>query len=125
VFLAPVGDRFTEPANHSLAGPILVTPAPLLVSVKPYRISVYFLLGAQMAKSLRSGRHKALTSVLRATRMEKGLTGRELSQKLRHAPNYVTKIETGERRLDVVEFFEIAQALGVDPVTLFTRVARW
>ena len=48
-----------------------------------------------------------------------------LSKKLRHSENCITKIETGERRLDVVEFFEIAGALDVDPVTLFTRIARW
>ena len=33
--------------------------------------------------------------------------------------------ESGERRLDVVEFFEFAAALGVEPVALFERVARW
>ena len=78
-----------------------------------------------MPKSLRSGRHKALMSVLRATRTERGLTQRELSAKLGRASNYITKVETGERRLDVIEFFEIADSLGVDPVVLFTRVARW
>jgi transcriptional regulator with XRE-family HTH domain len=78
-----------------------------------------------MAKSLRTKRHRALTSVIRATRIDRGLTQRELSAKLRRAPNYITKIETGERRLDTVEFFDIADALGVDPIVLFTRVANW
>jgi hypothetical protein len=32
-------------------------------------------------------------------------------------PNYITKVETGERRLD-------AGMRGVDPVVLFTRIAR-
>jgi transcriptional regulator with XRE-family HTH domain len=78
-----------------------------------------------MPKSLRSKRHRALTSVLRATRIEHGLTQRELSARLKRAPNYIAKIETGERRLDTVEFFDVADALGVDPVVLFTRVATW
>jgi transcriptional regulator with XRE-family HTH domain len=64
-------------------------------------------------------------SVLRATRIEQGLTQRALSAKLHRAPNYITKIETGERRLDAIEFFDISDALGVDPVVLFTRIARW
>lgn len=40
-----------------------------------------------------------------------------------HPP--VAAVESGERRLDVVEFFELAEALGVNPVALFERVARW
>jgi hypothetical protein len=39
--------------------------------------------------------------------------------------SFMAATETGERRLDVVEFFELATALGVDPVALFERVARW
>ena len=34
------------------------------------------------------------------------------------------RIESGERRLDVVEFVAVAKALKVDPVELFTRFAR-
>jgi hypothetical protein len=65
----------------------------------------------RMPKSLRTKRHRALTSVLRATRIEHELTQRELSARPRRAPNYIAKIEIGERRLDTV--------------VLFTRVARW
>jgi hypothetical protein len=38
-----------------------------------------------------------------------------------------TSIRAGglQRRLDVVEFFELATALGVDPMALFERIARW
>jgi hypothetical protein len=34
-------------------------------------------------------------------------------------------VENGERRLDVVEFVELAKALKVDPVVLFSRFLRW
>jgi hypothetical protein len=125
VLLAPVGDRFTERVNNSPETTILVCCMTVLVVLSRYRISAHFFLGVHMPKSLRTDRHRALTSVLRATRLERGLTQSVLSKKLRHSENYITKIETGERRLDVVEFFEIAQALDVDPVTLFTRIARW
>ena len=78
-----------------------------------------------MPKTLRTQKHKALISVLRATRLEREFTQRQLSAKLKRAENFMARIESGERRLDIGEFFEIAGALDVDPVVLFTRVARW
>jgi hypothetical protein len=125
VLVTLAGTRFNGQSNKSPDTTDLVILRIVLVGIDRYRISAHFFLGVQMPKSLRTDRHRALTSVLRATRLERGFTQLALSQKLRHSENYITKIETGERRLDVVEFFEIAQALDVDPVTLFTRIARW
>lgn len=36
----------------------------------------------------------------------------------------VSKFERGERRLDVVELLEVAQALGVDPIQLLRELDR-
>jgi hypothetical protein len=36
----------------------------------------------------------------------------------------VSKYERGERRLDVLEFAEVAEALGLDPVTFFRACLR-
>jgi hypothetical protein len=44
---------------------------------------------------------------------------------MKRPQSFVAATETGERRLDVVEFFDMAEALDIDPVTLFQRVARW
>ena len=78
-----------------------------------------------MPKSLRGRRHRALIAVLVASRRDAGLTQRDLAKKLKRTQTWVANTETGERRLDVAEFFEVAAALGVDPVVLFTRVAQW
>lgn len=78
-----------------------------------------------MAKSLRSRRHRALLAVLVGSRKDAGLTQRELAVKMKRPQSFIAATETGERRLDVVEFFELATALGVDPIALFERVARW
>ena len=78
-----------------------------------------------MAKSLRSRRHRALIAVLIGSRKDAGLTQRQLADKWKRTQSTVAAIESGERRLDVVEFFELAEVLGVDPVALFDRVARW
>ena len=39
-------------------------------------------------------------------------------------PSFVAKIETGERRLDLVEFVAIARALNIEPADLIERVSR-
>jgi transcriptional regulator with XRE-family HTH domain len=76
-------------------------------------------------KHLRSRGHRALLAVLVASRREAGLTQRELAERLKRPHSFVSKIESGERRVDVLEFVEIAKALKVDSVDLFKRFANW
>jgi transcriptional regulator with XRE-family HTH domain len=68
-----------------------------------------------MTRSLRTPGHQALMQVLVETRKSKGVTQQELADRLKRPQSYVAKIETGERRLDVVEFVEWYQALKADP----------
>lgn len=53
-----------------------------------------------------------------------GVTQRDLARRLKRAHSYVGRIETGIRRLDVPEFIEWCECLGVDPVAIFKRVVR-
>lgn len=78
-----------------------------------------------MPKTLRSHGHKALLAVLVASRREAGLTQRQLAERLKLPPSVIGKIETGERRLDVVEFTALAKALKIDPRVLFERYLNW
>lgn len=78
-----------------------------------------------MSKGLRSRAHRALVTVLVASRNEKGLTQRELAERLGRPRSYISKIESGERIPRITEFCEIAQALKLDPELLFQRFWRW
>ncbi|MFS4438721.1 helix-turn-helix domain-containing protein [Paracoccaceae bacterium GXU_MW_L88] len=75
-----------------------------------------------MPKSLRSPLHTAMMHVLKEIRAEKGLTQRELAERLGRPYSYVAKIETGERRLDVPEFIEYMQISGNDPSDVIARI---
>ncbi len=73
-------------------------------------------------KNLRSQKHRALIAAIVDARQAAGLTQRELAAKLKRSNSFVWKIEAGERRVDVLEFIEIAKGVGVDPTELMGRV---
>jgi transcriptional regulator with XRE-family HTH domain len=66
---------------------------------------------------------KVVVRVLVGARKQRGLTQRELADRVGMAPAQIAKIETGDRRLDVVEFIAIARAIGVDDRELFAAVS--
>jgi transcriptional regulator with XRE-family HTH domain len=53
-----------------------------------------------------------------------GLTQVGLAVRLARPQSYVSKYEGGERRIDVVEFLEVAEALGIDPGEFLKRLLR-
>ena len=53
-----------------------------------------------------------------------GLTQRQLASKLKRSNSFVWKIEAGERRVDLLEFIEIARCLDQDPLQMFSRLLR-
>ena len=57
-----------------------------------------------------------------AARREAGVTQAQLAKTLSRPPSFVAKYELGDRRLDVVEFIEIAEALKADAFALFRQL---
>ena len=80
---------------------------------------------AKRPKTTLAQRQLALQRILRATRVEHDLKQRELSRTLGRSENYITLIETGQRKCSVPEFFELLETIGADPVEVLTRIARW
>ena len=66
-----------------------------------------------------SARQRAVAAALRKAREGAGLSQRQLSERLQQPPNWIQRIESLERRVDVAEFIAIARALGADPAELF------
>jgi transcriptional regulator with XRE-family HTH domain len=58
-------------------------------------------------------RYRALIALLRSARQDAGLSQAALAQRLGRRQQFVSKYEGGERRLDVVEFVDIARELGI------------
>ena len=69
-----------------------------------------------MQKSIYSTNYQALLAWLKEKRLAKGFSMRELAEKLECSHSLISKVEQGERRLDVVEYVDYCKALDINPV---------
>ncbi|MFA7368925.1 MAG: helix-turn-helix transcriptional regulator [Kiritimatiellales bacterium] len=67
----------------------------------------------QVSKSTFTNENVVFRGLLRELRTEKGLTQVQLSESLGMPQSFVSKYETGERRLDMVEVRAVCSSLGV------------
>ena len=67
-----------------------------------------------MLATLGTNRHKALIVLLIKKREAAGFTQTELATKLGQYQSFVARLESGQRRVDVVEFIQLAEILGFD-----------
>ncbi|HKR16517.1 helix-turn-helix transcriptional regulator [Rhizorhapis sp.] len=75
-----------------------------------------------MAKTIFTKQHQDFIRALREVRRSKGVTQVQLSERLDRAQSYISNIERGERRIDVIEFMAIAAALNRDAAELFSEI---
>ena len=77
-----------------------------------------------MPKTIYTERHEKLRELLKARRKAAGLTQTVVADRLGKPPSYVAKYEGGDRRLDVLEFLDVAAAIGFDPCRLIRSLLR-
>ena len=76
-----------------------------------------------MAKGIHDSRYRWVVERLVHERKKKGLSQAAVAALLGKPQQYVSRYETGERRLDIFEYLDAAMALGVDGVRL-VRLAK-
>ena len=74
-----------------------------------------------MPSSIFTQRHQEFIAFIASVRKAAGITQVELAERLGKPQSFVSKVERGERRLDVIEFCDIAEALGYDPAKLLRK----
>lgn len=67
-------------------------------------------------------RYKRFYEALVAARNDAGLSQEDVAKRLGRPQSYISKCERGERRMDVIEFLEIADAIGFDPVRFLNKL---
>lgn len=75
-----------------------------------------------MPRDLRTPRYTHLRELLIEARKAAGLSQAVVAAKLGRPQSYVADIERNERRLDVIEFLALAEALGCDPVAIIAKI---
>jgi transcriptional regulator with XRE-family HTH domain len=75
-------------------------------------------------KSIYSKQSKVLRALLRQLRSEKGLGQDELAKRVKMTQSIVAKVESGERRLDVVELTRWCEALDISLLDFIARFER-
>lgn len=69
-----------------------------------------------MSRTFSSPIHEALIEYLISERKAAGLTQSQVAEKIERYQSYVATVEQGQRRIDVVDLFTFADAIGFDPV---------
>ncbi|MGH7486538.1 MAG: helix-turn-helix domain-containing protein [bacterium] len=81
-----------------------------------------------MRKSLHRPEHAALAALIRKTRLRRGLTQVQVCRTLRAPQSFLSDVETGQRRLDLVQLHDLCKALGIPLARLVAtfekRIAR-
>lgn len=77
-----------------------------------YPILAYYF--GSVNKTIHRAEYKILLCLLREIRERSGITQTELAKELGTDQTFISKIETGERRVDIIELKSICEALGVD-----------
>jgi transcriptional regulator with XRE-family HTH domain len=68
-----------------------------------------------LAKALRSKPYKALIGLLVARREAAAMTQSDLAARSGKSKSFVARLESGQRRITVVEFMTLAKILRFDP----------
>jgi ribosome-binding protein aMBF1 (putative translation factor) len=71
------------------------------------------LIHARMPKTIFSPAQARFVKALRGAREKAGFTQEQLAKELNKPQSFVSKIESGERRLDLVELHGVCKALGI------------
>lgn len=77
-----------------------------------------------MPKSVHTDEYTRFLALLAEERNRAGLTQVQLAARRGKPQSFVSKFERGERRLDVVVFRQVAEAIGADPIRLLRKVYR-
>jgi HTH-type transcriptional regulator/antitoxin HipB len=76
-----------------------------------------------MPTTLRSPRHEATREFLVRERKAAEISQAELAKRIGRGQSFVADVERGERRIDLVQFLDFADALGFDASKAIKKIA--
>lgn len=70
----------------------------------------------------RSARYKELRKIFKEARNAQRLRQKDVAQVIGRPQTYISAVETGVRRVDIIEFLRLTNALGLDPLDVLGRI---
>ncbi len=75
-----------------------------------------------MPKGIHDNRYRTLIERLVAARKAAQLSQAALAKKLGKPQQFVSRYELGERRLDIVEYIDVAEMVGIEPLSEISAI---
>lgn len=75
-----------------------------------------------MPASMFTDAYRVLLECLVEARRDSGVSQTELGRRMGKGQKFVSVVETGVRRIDIVEFIDWTRALDLDPVAMFAKI---
>lgn len=77
-----------------------------------------------LKKSLHSPAYERFLKLLRKAREDAGLTQEQAARKLKKPQSFVSKCESGERRVDVVELMAFCAVYSIPPAEFISKLKK-
>jgi transcriptional regulator with XRE-family HTH domain len=75
-------------------------------------------------KEIGSPRHEALRKLVKLERARAELSQEEVAERTGRGQTFVSAVERGQHKLGVLEFLELAEAIGFDPIAALRQIAK-
>ena len=73
-------------------------------------------------KTIHNKRHKRLVELIIHARKEAGIRQVQLAKKLKRSQTWIARLESGDRRIDVIELLDLADAIGFDALDILGQL---
>ena len=80
-------------------------------------------MGKRVVASFRREEHRTLIASIKAARVKSGLSQNEVGRLANLSQPVLSAIEAHTRRLDVVEFLDLAEAIGFDAFEMLRTIS--
>jgi transcriptional regulator with XRE-family HTH domain len=67
-------------------------------------------------------RQERLVEYIVSERKRRKIQQQKLARRLKQHQSWVSRLENGERRIDVIEFLDLAKAIGFDPAIALRKI---
>ena len=73
-------------------------------------------------KTIYTREYRILLRILKSKRQQKRISQQDMATRLGVHQSFVSKIESGERRIDVIELFRYCEAIGIEVIQLIKEL---